>query len=149
MSLPQFYQLGSLRFQEISVWGDTSIFCVSVPPTQSSEEIHYMQHRWTLTLLGSLGAVEVFAGKQWHVLQHMREFLVPPQTLHAFRNMHASQGRFYLIARPGGFEEYVKEHGVILEPQEFVQLSHTPEIYRVDRWRAKAQETAPDDGTTL
>lgn len=143
MELPELYAFGNLRFQLISKPGDSTIFSVSVLPTENPDEIRYMEHRWALTLLASLGVVEVFAGQRWHVLQHHREFLVPAHTIHAFRSARPTPARLYLIARPDGFEEYVREHGVLLQPEEFIQISCQPEIYRIDKWRTVQSDSPP------
>lgn len=143
MTLPELYGLGNLRFQLISKAGDSTIFTVSVLPTEPAEEVPYMQHRWTLTMLATLGVVEVFSGQRWQVLQYHREFLVPPHALHAFRNTRRTPAKLCLIARPDGFEEYVKEHSILLQPEEFVQISCHPEIYRVDKWRAVQTASPP------
>jgi hypothetical protein len=107
-----FYQLGSARYYLVEKDEYSSIYRVALLPCTDPGPDEFMVHDWLLTLVGSQGEPEVWVRDEWHLLPLNREFLVPARTRHAFRNRRDVPAQLYLIARPGGFPEFLEKRGI-------------------------------------
>ncbi|MGC8741215.1 MAG: hypothetical protein ACP5UB_07140 [Candidatus Sumerlaeaceae bacterium] len=134
MGVPQIYWFMESQWLLVLSEGEYSIFSVLMRRTPEPDKLESITHRWNLTILGTNGQAEVALFDRWTPMERMREFLVPANVPHKFCNRYEFPAQFTVIARPGGFEEFVKIHGIAMPPEAYVQVSIDPEIHRIEDW---------------
>lgn len=150
MSVPEIYRFLNSRWLVLASEGEYSLFSVVVPPTPDPEKLEPVTHRWNLTILGTNGQAEVALFDRWTPTERMRELLVPANVPHKFCNRYEFPAQFTLIARPGGFEEFLRTRGIAMPPEAYVQDPMYPMVHHVKDWwipeKEKRFATSPAGG---
>jgi quercetin dioxygenase-like cupin family protein len=91
-----------------STGGTKSEAQVTLPPRSIVPPPHIHPHQQETCTVGE-GTLEVMVGRQWHTLMAGEERIIPPGSVHTFRNRSDENVTFRSVHTPAlGFEQYLE-----------------------------------------